>query len=232
MTDKWERYARQLMLKEVGEEGQKKLNAAKVLVVGAGGLGSPVLLYLAGAGVGTIGIVDADVVSLTNLQRQVLYTEDEIGKSKVLCAKHRIEQLNADITINTYQLRLDEDNADEIISRYDLVLSCVDNFSTRKLLCNVCNKQDKILIHAAVVDFQFEIAVFAPHAKVDYNALYADYQDDEMKVTPILGTTAGITGVMQALEAIKIICGLDNQLIGKQLIYNTLTFELHILDLS
>ena len=232
MTDKWERYARQLMLKEVGEEGQKKLNAAKVLVVGAGGLGSPVLLYLAGAGVGTIGIVDADVVSLTNLQRQVLYTEDEIGKSKVLCAKHRIEQLNADITINTYQLRLDEDNADEIISRYDLVLSCVDNFSTRKLLCNVCNKQDKILIHAAVVDFQFEIAVCAPHAKVDYNALYADYQDDEMKVTPILGTTAGITGVMQALEAIKIICGLDNQLIGKQLIYNTLTFDMHILDLS
>ena len=231
MTDKWERYARQLMLKEVGEEGQKKLNAAKVLVVGAGGLGSPVLLYLAGAGVGTIGIVDADVVSLTNLQRQVLYTEDEIGKSKVLCAKHRIEQLNADITINTYQLRLDEDNADEIISRYDLVLSCVDNFSTRKLLCNVCNKQDKILIHAAVVDFQFEIAVFAPHAKVDYNALYADYQDDEMKVTPILGTTAGITGVMQALEAIKIICGLDRQLIGKQLIYNTLTFDMHILDL-
>ncbi|MBQ4478223.1 MAG: HesA/MoeB/ThiF family protein [Bacteroidales bacterium] len=232
MTDKWERYARQLMLKEVGEEGQKKLNAAKVLVVGAGGLGSPVLLYLAGAGVGTIGIVDADVVSLTNLQRQVLYTEDEIGKSKVLCAKHRIEQLNADITINTYQLRLDEDNADEIISRYDLVLSCVDNFSTRKLLCNVCNKQDKILIHAAVVDFQFEIAVFAPHAKVDYNALYADYQDEEMKVTPILGTTAGMAGVMQALEAIKIICGLDRQLIGKQLIYNTLTFELHILDLS
>ena len=231
MTDKWERYARQLMLKEVGEEGQKKLNAAKVLVVGAGGLGSPVLLYLAGAGVGTIGIVDADVVSLTNLQRQVLYTEDEIGKSKVLCAKHRIEQLNADITINTYQLRLDEDNADEIISRYDFVLSCVDNFSTRKLLCNVCNKQDKILIHAAVVDFQFEIAVFAPHAKVDYNALYADYQDDEMKVTPILGTTAGITGVMQALEAIKIICGLDRQLIGKQLIYNTLTFDMHILDL-
>lgn len=231
MTDKWERYARQLMLKEVGEEGQKKLNAAKVLVVGAGGLGSPVLLYLAGAGVGTIGIVDADVVSLTNLQRQVLYTEDEIGKSKVLCAKHRIEQLNADITINTYQLRLDEDNADEIISRYDLVLSCVDNFSTRKLLCNVCNKQDKILIHAAVVDFQFEIAVFAPHAKVDYNALYADYQDEEMKVTPILGTTAGMAGVMQALEAIKIICGLDNQLIGKQLIYNTLTFDMHILDL-
>lgn len=232
MTDKWERYARQLMLKEVGEEGQKKLNAAKVLVVGAGGLGSPVLLYLAGAGVGTIGIVDADVVSLTNLQRQVLYTEDEIGKSKVLCAKHRIEQLNADITINTYQLRLDEDNADEIISRYDLVLSCVDNFSTRKLLCNVCNKQDKILIHAAVVDFQFEIAVFAPHAKVDYNALYADYQDDEMKVTPILGTTAGMAGLMQATEAIKIICGLDNQLIGKQLIYNTLTFDMHILDLS
>ena len=232
MTDKWERYARQLMLKEVGEEGQKKLNAAKVLVVGAGGLGSPVLLYLAGAGVGTIGIVDADVVSLTNLQRQVLYTEDEIGKSKVLCAKHRIEQLNADITINTYQLRLDEDNADEIISRYDLVLSCVDNFSTRRLLCKACNRNDKILIHAAVVDFQFEIAVFAPHAKLDYNALYADYQDDEMKVTPILGTTAGMAGLMQATEAIKIICGLGSQLIGKQLIYNTLTFELHILDLS
>ena len=232
MTDKWERYARQLMLKEVGEEGQKKLNAAKVLVVGAGGLGSPVLLYLAGAGVGTIGIVDADVVSLTNLQRQVLYTEDEIGKSKVLCAKHRIEQLNADIAINAYQVRLDENNADEIVGAYDLVLSCVDNFSTRKLLCNVCNKQDKILIHAAVVDFQFEIAVFAPHAKLDYNALYADYQDDEMKVTPILGTTAGMAGVMQALEAVKIICGLDNQLIGKQLIYNTLTFDMHILDLS
>lgn len=232
MTDKWERYARQLMLKEVGEEGQKKLNAAKVLVVGAGGLGSPVLLYLAGAGVGTIGIVDADVVSLTNLQRQVLYTEDEIGKSKVLCAKSRIEQLNADIAINAYKVRLDENNADEIVGAYDLVLSCVDNFSTRKLLCNVCNKQDKILIHAAVVDFQFEIAVFAPHAKVDYNALYADYQDDEMKVTPILGTTAGMAGVMQALEAIKIICGLDNQLIGKQLIYNTLTFDMHILDLS
>ncbi len=232
MTDKWERYARQLMLKEVGEEGQKKLNAAKVLVVGAGGLGSPVLLYLAGAGVGTIGIVDADVVSLTNLQRQVLYTEDEIGKSKVLCAKHRIEQLNADITINTYQLRLDEDNADEIISRYDLVLSCVDNFSTRRLLCKACNRNDKILIHAAVVDFQFEIAVFAPHAKLDYNQLYADYQDDEMKVTPIMGTTAGMAGLMQATEAIKIICGLGSQLIGKQLIYNTLTFELYILDLS
>ena len=139
------RYDRQMILPEIGEDGQQKLKQAKVLIVGVGGLGSPIALYLTGAGVGCIGLVDDDVVSISNLQRQVLYSEKELGKPKAICAAERLSALNSEITIRTYPIRLTEENAQEIISQYDIVVDGCDNFSTRYLINDICVKWGKCM---------------------------------------------------------------------------------------
>lgn len=139
------RYDRQMILPEIGEDGQQKLKQAKVLIVGVGGLGSPIALYLTGAGVGCIGLVDDDVVSISNLQRQVLYSEKELGKPKAICAAERLSALNSEITIRTYPIRLTEENAQEIISQYDIVVDGCDNFSTRYLINDICAERGKCM---------------------------------------------------------------------------------------
>ena len=148
------RYNRQIILPEIGEEGQAKLKAAKVLIVGVGGLGSPIALYLAGAGVGTLGLVDDDEVSISNLQRQVLYTEDELGDFKAVCAAMRLTALNSEITVNSCPGRLSKENAQALISDYDIVVDGCDNFATRYLINDVCAEQGKPYVYGAICGFE------------------------------------------------------------------------------
>ncbi|MEG2514995.1 MAG: HesA/MoeB/ThiF family protein, partial [Bacteroidaceae bacterium] len=162
------RYDRQTLLPEIGEEGQRKLSAAKVLLIGMGGLGSPIALYLVGAGVGTIGLVDDDVVSITNLQRQIIYTEAEIGQSKVLCAQKRLQQLNSEIIINSFPIRLDKDNAETIISQYDIVVDGCDNFATRYLINDTCILLNKVYVYGAIRSFEGQVPVFNYKRKISY----------------------------------------------------------------
>lgn len=154
------RYDRQMILPEIGEDGQQKLKQAKVLIVGVGGLGSPIVLYLTGAGVGCIGLVDDDVVSISNLQRQVLYSEKELGKPKAICAAERLSALNSEITIRTYPIRLTEENAQEIISQYDIVVDGCDNFSTRYLINDICAEMGKVYVYGAICGFEGQVSVF------------------------------------------------------------------------
>ena len=191
------RYDRQMILPEIGEEGQRKLKQAKVLIVGVGGLGSPIALYLAGAGVGCIGLVDDDVVSISNLQRQVLYSEKELGKPKAICAAERLSALNSETTSQPYPTRLTEENAQEIISQYDIVVDGCDNFPTRYLINDICAKTGKVYV---------------------YGDLYPD--EEEMKRMPpppkgVMGITPAVTGSIEATEVLKIICGFGEVLSGK-----------------
>ena len=177
------RYDRQTILPEIGEEGQKKLLDAKVLIVGVGGLGSPIALYLAGAGVGCIGLVDDDVVSISNLQRQVLYSEKELGKSKAVCAAERLSALNSEIKIQPYSTRLTGDNAFDIIGEYDMVVDGCDNFATRYLINDICIQQGKPYIYGAICGFEGQVSVFNfGKRKKNYRDLYTD--EEEMKRMP------------------------------------------------
>ena len=177
------RYDRQMILPEIGEEGQRKLKQAKVLIVGVGGLGSPIALYLAGAGVGCIGLVDDDVVSISNLQRQVLYSEKELGKPKAICAAERLSALNSETTSQPYPTRLTEENAQEIISQYDIVVDGCDNFPTRYLINDICAKTGKVYVYGAICGFEGQVSVFHyGEEKKDYRDLYPD--EEEMKRMP------------------------------------------------
>ena len=213
------RYDRQTMLPEIGEEGQAKLKNAKVLIVGVGGLGSPISLYLTAAGVGTIGLIDDDVVSLTNLQRQVLYTEAEIGKSKVLCAAKRLKALNSEVDIHTYATRLCKENALQLISSYDLVVDGCDNFATRYLINDVCKSLNKPYIYGAICGLDGQVSVFniGEHPK-EYRDLYPN-EEEVLQMTPpskgVVGVTPAIVGSMEANEVIKIVCGFGSILVGK-----------------
>ncbi|MDY3268455.1 MAG: HesA/MoeB/ThiF family protein [Phocaeicola sp.] len=213
-----ERYNRQMILPEIGEEGQNKLSKAKVLIVGVGGLGSPIALYLAGAGVGCIGLIDDDVVSVSNLQRQVLYTEEEVGLPKASQAKKRLEALNRDIKVEAYNMRLTDGNADDIISGYDIVVDGCDNFQTRYLINDTCRKLGKVYVYGAIRAFDGQVSVFNYNGGPDYRALFSD--EEEMKLMPappkgVIGATPGLIGCVEAGEVLKIIVGYGEVLSGK-----------------
>ena len=213
-----ERYNRQIILPEIGEEGQAKLEAAKVLIVGVGGLGSPIALYLAGAGVGTIGLVDDDVVSISNLHRQILYSEVQTGELKALCASMRLKALNSDIRVNAYPKRLTEENVRELISQYDIVVDGCDNFSTRYLINDVCVELGKPYVYGAICGFEGQVAVFNYRTNKNYRDLYPC--EEEMLSMPsppkgVIGVTPAITGSIEAAEVIKIINNYDTVLSGK-----------------
>ena len=191
------RYDRQMILPEIGEEGQRKLKQAKVLIVGVGGLGSPIALYLAGAGVGCIGLVDDDVVSISNLQRQVLYSEKELGKPKAICAAERLSALNSETTSQPYPTRLTEENAQEIISQYDIVVDGCDNFPTRYLINDICAKTGKVYVYGAICPDEEEMKRMPPPPK------------------GVMGITPAVTGSIEATEVLKIICGFGEVLSGK-----------------
>ena len=203
------RYDRQMILPEIGEEGQRKLKQAKVLIVGVGGLGSPIALYLAGAGVGCI----------SNLQRQVLYSEKELGKPKAICAAERLSALNSETTSQPYPTRLTEENAQEIISQYDIVVDGCDNFPTRYLINDICAKTGKVYVYGAICGFEGQVSVFHyGEEKKDYRDLYPD--EEEMKRMPpppkgVMGITPAVTGSIEATEVLKIICGFGEVLSGK-----------------
>lgn len=213
------RYDRQIMLSEIGEAGQRKLKKAKVLIVGVGGLGSPIALYLAGAGVGCIGLIDDDCVSISNLQRQVLYSEKELGKSKAICAAERLTALNSEITVHAYPTRLTKENAKEIIGKYDIVVDGCDNFSTRYLIDKVCAEEQKPYVYGAIGGFEGQVSVFHYGEKQKtYRDLYPD--EDEMKRMPspakgVMGVTPAVVGSIEATEVLKIICGFGEVLSGK-----------------
>lgn len=213
-----ERYNRQIILPEIGEEGQNKLSKAKVLIVGVGGLGSPIALYLAGAGVGCIGLIDDDVVSVSNLQRQVLYTEEEVGLPKAVQAKKRLEALNRDIKVEAYNMRLTAENADSIISDYDIVVDGCDNFQTRYLINDTCRKLDKVYVYGAIRAFDGQVSVFNYNGGPDYRSLFPD--EEEMRLMPappkgVIGATPGLVGCVEAGEVLKIIVGYGEVLSGK-----------------
>lgn len=213
-----ERYSRQMMLPEIGEKGQAKLKAAKVLIVGVGGLGSPIALYLAGAGVGTIGLVDDDVVSTSNLHRQVLYSEAQTGELKTLCASMKLTALNSDIQVNASSRRLTEENARELIGQYDIVVDGCDNFSTRYLINDVCVELGKPYVYGAICGFEGQVAVFNYRTTKSYRDLYPD-EEEMLRMPPppkgVIGLTPAITGSVEAMEIIKIIVDFGSVLAGK-----------------
>ena len=213
-----ERYDRQILLEEIGEEGQMKLKNARVLIVGVGGLGSPVALYLAGAGIGHLGLVDYDMVSESNLQRQVLYSEAETGKPKALCAKKRLEALNHTIRIEAYPIKLTKENAGEIICNYDIVVDGCDNFSTRYLINDTCVRLGKVYVYGAIREFDGQVAVFNHQGGPNYRDLFPDEKGTLNLPRPskaVLGVTPGIVGCMEANEVLKIILGYGATLSGK-----------------
>jgi sulfur-carrier protein adenylyltransferase/sulfurtransferase len=230
----YERYHRQLILKDFGIEGQQKLLDAKVLVVGAGGLGCPALLYLAGAGVGTLGIIDDDLVSLNNLHRQILYGVDDLRQPKANIAAEKLRKLNPEIIIRSYKQRLTVDNAFHILALYDVILDGSDNFATRYLINDAAVLLQKPVVSGAVSQFEGQVAIFNVHqengpATVNYRDLFPEppNQDEVPNCAEagVLGVMPGIIGTLQAAETIKLITGLGDPLINRMVTFNILNHE-------
>ncbi|EGF56703.1 HesA/MoeB/ThiF family protein [Bacteroides fluxus] len=229
------RYSRQISLPEIGKDGQKKLQEARVLIVGVGGLGSPVALYLAGAGVGTLGLIDDDVVSISNLQRQVLYTEAEVGQSKVQCAAKRLQALNSGINLEIYPFRLDRSNAGELIGKYDIIVDGCDNFATRYLLSDTCASWGKAYVYGAIQGLTGQVSVFCQgeHSRT-YRDLYPDEQGTLDMPAPdnsVVGTTPAVVGSLEANEVLKLICGYGETLAGKLWTIDLRTMQSYILSI-
>lgn len=216
------RYERQLILPQVGEEGQNKLFNAKILVVGTGGLGSPILYYLAAAGIGTLGLVDSDVVDVSNLQRQILHWEKDLNRPKPISAQEKLSSFNSQVEYKTYPMRLDETSAKELFPQYDLIVAAVDNMETRDLINKVCFAQGKTWIEGGVNQFTGLVTVFQPPEGPCYRCLYPQIPPKSNKPIGLLGTMPGVIGVLQAHEVLKIILGIGKPLIGRLLIYDAL----------
>ncbi len=221
-----ERYSRHLLVPEIGLEGQTKLLESKVLLLGAGGLGSPTALYLAAAGVGTLGIVDDDEVDLSNLQRQVIHTTDRIGVPKVDSAEESIKAINPDVNVVKYKTRLDASNVMEIIQGYDVIVDGVDNFPTRYLLNDATVRLDIPVVSASILGFDGQLSVFKPHDGPCYRCLYPVPPPAEMApscgANGVLGVLPGTMGLLQATEVIKLVTGAGEPLIGRLLLYEAL----------
>ncbi len=243
--DEIERYARHIVLRELGGPGQQQLKAAKVLVVGAGGLGAPLLLYLAAAGVGTIGVVDHDCVNLSNLHRQIIHsTRGAMEKTaKTESASARIHELNPEVAVVTHQTRMDASNAMEIMSGYDIVADGCDNFVTRFLVSDACYLSGKILVSAAVGQFDGQLSTFKPHLKQpdgtpypSYRCLHSDIPPDGMiascEEAGILGALTGVIGSMQAMEVIKEIAEIGDSLAGRMVMYDALSARFLVTKLA
>lgn len=231
--DQIERYARHIHLKDVGAKGQINFLSAKVLVVGAGGLGSPLIQYLAAAGVGTIGIIDDDTVDLSNLQRQVLHTTDRVGVAKVESATASVRAINPDVTVIPHQYRLTEKNARDLIQAYDVVADGSDNFETRFLINDACFFERKTLVSAAVLRFDGQLSTYKPHNGAPcYRCLYPEAPPEEdvwtCEQAGILGAVAGVMGSLQATEVLKEILGIGESMAGRLLIYDALDMATRI----
>ncbi|WP_367755472.1 ThiF family adenylyltransferase [Flavobacterium sp. WC2430] len=222
------RYNRQTMLPEIGNAGQEKLKKAKVLVIGAGGLGCPVLQYIATAGVGTIGIVDFDIVKLHNLHRQILYTEKHLGHSKAIIAKSVLESLNPLIKIDAFQEKLTSDNATQIICEFDIIVDGSDNFATRYLVNDTCVTLGKTVVYGSILGFEGQLAVFNHQDSKNLRDLFPEAPDPKdvpnCNLNGVLGTLPGMIGTMMAHETLKLIIGLPS-LRNELVLFKTLDWQ-------
>ena len=232
-ADEIERYARHIVLPEIGGAGQQRLKRARVLVIGAGGLGAPVLEYLAAAGVGTLGVVDDDTVSLSNLQRQVIHGTDTVGMLKTHSAQAAIARINPNTIVETHTFRLTPDNTAALVARYDIVVDGSDNFETRYAVTDACASERKPLVHAAVGRFDGSVTVLKPFEDGKDGKPNPGYRDLFPEAPPpgvvpscaeagVLGALTGVVGTLQAMEAIKLITGIGEPLVGRLLLYDAL----------
>src|SRR5436305_5037225 len=231
-----QRYSRHRMMREVTPDGQRRLKAARVLCIGAGGLGSPAALYLSAAGVGTIGIVDFDDVDLSNLQRQILHGTKDVGRGKLESARDRLRDINPEIDIELHQCRFSSENASEIVSKYDVVVDGSDNFATRYLSNDVCVFAQKPNVYGSVFRFEGQTTVFAPHLGGPcYRCLFPEPPPPESvpncAQAGVLGVLPGIIGMLQAIEAIKLVVGIGEPLIGRLLHFDALKVKFRALNL-
>lgn len=230
------RYSRQLILEDFGLEAQTKLVNARVLVIGAGGLGSPILLYLAAAGVGTLGVADFDSVALSNLNRQVIHFTEDVGKKKIDSAEDKISKLNPDVKVEKFKRRIDMDNIEGLIDRYDIVIDATDNFSSRYLISDCCFLLGKPLIEGAAVGYVGILMTIVPGQTPCYRCLYPEPpQDGEIESCSdagIIGAVTGVIGSLQAMEAIKVITGIGEIVAGRVLYFDALAAEFTELKLN
>lgn len=230
-----ERYSRHIILKEVGVKGQKKLLNGKVLIIGAGGLGAPAAMYLAAAGVGTIGIADADVVDLSNLQRQIIHATEDLGKAKVLSAKETMERMNPDVKVNTYHTFVMSDNIRELIREYDFIIDGTDNFPAKFLINDACVMEGKPFCHGGIIRFKGQLMTYVPGQGPCYRCIFQSPPPKDAvptcKQAGVIGAMAGVIGCLQAMEAIKYLLGVGDLLIGRLLTYDALTMEFRTIKL-
>lgn len=242
-ADEIERYKRHLVLREVGGAGQQKLKAARVLLVGAGGLGSPIAMYLAAAGVGTIGLIDDDVVSLSNLQRQILHDTPSVGMPKVESGKNAIARLNPHVNVRLHPVRITADNALDVLADYDIVCDGSDNFDTRYLVSDACYFAKKTLVFGAVGPFDGYVSTFKPHLKGPDGKRFPSYRCIFPEAPPpgtvancsevgVLGAIVGVIGTLQAVEVLKEITGAGDSLAGQLLIYDALSSRFQSVDVA
>ena len=230
-----ERYSRHIILPEVGGAGQQKMLEARILLLGAGGLGSPAAYYLAAAGIGNLGIVDFDQVDLSNLQRQIIHSTERIGMLKTESAKKTIQALNPDVNVTLYNEKIDSSNIISIIKDYDYVVDGSDNFPTRYLVNDACVMENKTLVHGSIYRFEGQVTVFKPNSGPCYRCLYPEPPPPGMSPNcqegGVLGVLAGIIGNLQVVEVLKLILGIGEPLVGKLLIYDALKTEFRNLNL-
>ena len=233
--DELERYSRHIILKEIGVKGQKKIMNGSVLIIGAGGLGAPAAMYLAAAGVGRIGIADADVVDLSNLQRQVIHTTGDLGKPKVESAKETMLAINPEIEVETYHEFLTSKNILDIIKKYDFVLDGTDNFPAKFLINDACVMADKPFSHAGILRFKGQLMTVIPHETPCYRCVFHTMPPKDAipscKEAGVVGAMAGVIGSLQALEAIKFLTGAGALLTGKLLTFDALKMKFHTITL-
>jgi molybdopterin-synthase adenylyltransferase len=233
--DEIERYSRHILLAEVGGIGQAKLRAARVLVVGAGGLGAPLLLYLAAAGVGTLGIVDHDTVALSNLQRQIAHSTDRVGQPKAASAAMAAAAINPGVTLQTHAEQISAANAMALLAGYDIVCDGTDNFATRYLLADACHLAGKTLISAAVLRFEGQLSTFRPGAPC-YRCLYPEAPPAGLvpacSEAGVLGAVTGVMGTLQATEVLKEIIGMGESLAGRLLLWDALATQFRVIALT
>lgn len=227
-----ERYSRHLAIEGFEEAHQLKLQQATVLVVGAGGLGCPVLQYLAAAGVGKIGIADADTVSESNLQRQILFGEAEIGQPKAEIAARKIQNINSLCEVKVYTDFITSSNAEEITKGYDVIVGATDNFNSRYLLDQLTEKNGQCYVHGSIREYSGQVCSFTPESKARYHQLFPGAQDDDEHAIGVMGALPGIIGSIMAMEVIKQVCELDGRLINKLLLYDALACTQNIIDTS
>jgi thiazole biosynthesis adenylyltransferase ThiF len=234
-NEQLERYSRHIILQEVGVKGQKRLLNAKVLIIGAGGLGAPAALYLAAAGVGTIGIVDADEVDLSNLQRQVIHTTADIGKAKVKSAAETMEAINPDVTVKTYRMFVDSTNIMDLIQEYDFIIDGTDNFPAKFLINDACVMAKKPFSHAGIIRFKGQLMTYVPEQGPCYRCVFGSPPPKDAvptcKQAGVIGAMGGVIGSLQAMEAVKYIIGQGELLTGKLLTYDALKMEFRTIKL-